>query len=164
MDADGAFVPTKVNCPADKNSTEYDNMLGKLTQEQWNNRGDKKYYSYGEAKGMWKLVLYRMDGDTKTEKAYTLNNFNNMVGSCEQTVYKSTINELKEAGIITVEDATKFQKPIRVVTGTAPDLQVGYIKILSDGSIGSTPNEGEATLMGELTLEQFINAIIQYSV
>lgn len=54
------------------------------------------YYTYGAATGMWKLVLYK-DG---VEKAYTINNFNNMVDGCADNVYKATLAELKEAGII----------------------------------------------------------------
>lgn len=56
----------------------------------------EKYYSYGFARGMWKLILYK-DG---REEPYTINNFNNMVISAASNVYKASLKELQEAGVI----------------------------------------------------------------
>lgn len=83
--------------------SDRDNATGKLTEADFE---EGKYYSYGAAKGMWRLVLYRQN----TEKAYTINNFNNMVNSCADNVYKATLYELQEADIIekTVDLSKKF--------------------------------------------------------
>ncbi|MDE6074982.1 MAG: hypothetical protein K2G26_00930, partial [Clostridia bacterium] len=62
--------------------------------------GDKVYYSYGLPQGMWKLVLYK----NKTEKGYTINNFDNMVNICANNVNDATLFELKEAGVINATD------------------------------------------------------------
>lgn len=150
-DANGKYNLVTVNCPADVTSEEYDNTLGKLTQSDWDNRGDKVYYTYGEAKGMWKLVLYRIDGNSKTEKAYTLNNFNNMVNSCAKSVYASTLGELQDAGVIA--STTNLNKYLKV--GTL------YVGINSSG-VPQLTTQSEASMMKNLTLEQLLTAVIQF--
>ena len=152
------YVLVDKNC-AGKTGTEYDNALGKLTQADWDNRGDTVYYTYGEAKGMWKLILYRVDGTTKTEKAYTLNNFNNMVSACSTTVYNSTLNELKDAEIIGNEiDRPALAKKLKTVVVESGTPTIQYIKVV-DGNISKTPNESEATPIGNFTLKQLLVAI-----
>ncbi|MDE7084705.1 MAG: hypothetical protein K2O81_05625, partial [Clostridia bacterium] len=94
---DGGFIMTEKNSANLPESAEKDNAVGKLTQADYDNRGETKYYTYGDAKGMWRLVLF----NNKTEKAYTINNFNNMVNSCADNVYSSTLGELQDAGLIT---------------------------------------------------------------
>lgn len=91
--ADGEFVLANTVKDAPQNDTAYDDELGHITEAQFN---AGTYYTYGGAKGMWRLVLYKND----REKAYTMNNFNNMVASCADTVYKSKLSALQEAGII----------------------------------------------------------------
>lgn len=137
--------------------TEYDDALGKLTATDWADSGKPVYYSFGQAKDMWRLLLYK----NGTEKAYTINNFNNMVSTTADTVYSSTLFDLQDAGVIDAN--TELTKKIRVITGTAPNLEVGYVKIESDGTIGTAPNDTEATPIGALTLEQLINAVISFS-
>ena len=108
---------------------------------------------------MWKLILYRVDGTTKTEKAYTLNNFDYMVNSCSDVVYNSTLNELKDAEIIGNEiDQAALDKKLKtvVVEGGIPTIK--YIKVV-DGNISYTANESEATPIGALTLKQLLVAI-----
>lgn len=155
-DANGKFNLVTINCPAEvtdpTTELEYDNNLGKLTQSDWDNRGDNVYYTYGEAKGMWKLILYRVDGSSKTEKAYTLNNFNNMVNSCATSVYNSTLGELQDAGIIS--GTTNLNKYLKVATA--------YIGITSSGNVTLTPNQAEATPMANLTLKQLLDVVINY--
>lgn len=148
---DGSYVLTEKNC-AGLTDTEYDNALGKLTQDEWNNRGDKQYYTYGAAKGMWKLILYRVEGNTKTEKAYTINNFNNMVNSCAESVYNSTLGELKEAKIIS--NTTNLDKYMK-----AGSL---YITVDASGNPTTTPNQSEAKKMSELTLRQLLDSVIKF--
>lgn len=65
------------------------------------------YYSYGPAKGMWKLILYKSvttdsetPATTKYEAAYTINNFNDMITYAASNVYNATLGELQEAGVI----------------------------------------------------------------
>lgn len=154
-DANGKLCLVTNNCPTEITGTAdeeaYDNSLGKLTQSDWDNRGDKTYYTYGEAKGMWKLVLYRVDGDSKTEKAYTLNNFNNMVNSCATSVYSSTLGELKDAGIIA--ETTNLNKYLKVGTQ--------YVGINAGGSPYLT-TQANATMMKDLTLKQLLDAVITF--
>lgn len=145
------YVLVDKNC-AGKTGTEYDNALGKLTQVDWDNKGDTVYYTYGEAKGMWKLILYRVDGTTKTEKAYTLNNFNNMVSACSDTVYNSTLGELKGAGII--ESTTDLDKYMKV-SGQ-------YVTIDSNGNPDITPEQSQAKKLNDLTLKQLLDTVIKY--
>lgn len=145
-----SYVLTEVGCDG-LEGTEYDNALGKLTQEQWDSKGDKTYYTYGEAKGMWKLILYRVDGTEKTEKAYTINNFNNMVSACSTTVYNSTLGELKEAGII--DDGTDLNKYLKAGTG--------YL-VVNNGSLNITDNKNSATKMQDLTLKELLDFVTTY--
>lgn len=163
-DADNGFALTKIGCTEGMDETAYDNALGKLTQEQWEKAVSegKDFYTYGEAKGMWKLILYRtLDDKTKTEKAYTINNFNNMVNSCTTTVYNSTLGELRAAGIISVEESS-LDKKIKVVTSNGNIPVLGYVKI-ENGAINSTTVEAEATSMKDLTLKQLVDAIILFN-
>ncbi len=88
------LVNTRDNPPED--DTAYDNALGHITEEEFK---AGEYFTYGEAQGMWRIVLY----NNKVEKAYTMNNFNNMVSSCADNVYKSTLYDLQKAEIIDKE-------------------------------------------------------------
>lgn len=129
---------------------EYDNWVGKITEEQFNTGN---YYTYGAAKGMWKLVLYRVKSDgTKTEKAYTLNNFNAMVESCSDVVYNSTLGELKEAGIIA--QTTNLDKYMKI--GSL------YITFNAAGEPTTTTDSNLAMKMGDLTLKQLLDVVLTY--
>ena len=86
-------------------STERDDAMGHITQAQFDGG---EYYTYGEAQGMWRIVLYK-EG---REKAYTMNNFNNMVAACADTVYKSTLYELQSAGILQIEIPDDGSNPL----------------------------------------------------
>ncbi|MGN0807507.1 MAG: hypothetical protein ACI4MN_03545 [Candidatus Coproplasma sp.] len=139
---------------------DYDNALGKLTEEQFN-AGD--YYTYGEAKGMWKLVLYRIDeSGNKTEKAYTLNNFDYMVNTCSDVVYNSTLQELQDAEII--EDTVNLQKTIKTVNTSDPingegGINYQYVTVV-DGNVTLTSDSSQAKKIGELSLKQLLAAIM----
>ncbi|MGN0811882.1 MAG: hypothetical protein ACI4MQ_00020 [Candidatus Coproplasma sp.] len=167
---DGSYDLVTSNCPAKPASavegseeykaweTAYDNALGKLTQEDWNSRGDKQYYTYGEAKGMWKLILYRVDGSTKTEKAYTLNNFNNMVNSCAETVYNSTLGELQGAKII--GNDIDLSKKLKTVEVSGYTVTVRYLAVEDGtGNIVTVDTEAEGTPISGFTLKQLLVAI-----
>ncbi len=76
---------------------------GLLTSEEFaaGKSAGKTYYTYGDAKGMWKLILMqREDNGTKHEKLYTLKNFHEMITSAASNVYGATLGELQEAEII----------------------------------------------------------------
>ncbi len=154
MDENGAFNLTEKNC-AGLTGTAYDNMLGKLTQSDWDNRGSTVYYTYGAAQGMWKLILYRIDSGVKTEKAYTINNFNNMVTACSNTVYNSTLGELQEAGII--DNGTDLTKCFKA--GVDSSLNQLYFIINNDNTYGTTADKASATQMKDLTLKQLLNFV-----
>ena len=94
------YVLTEVEA-AGETGTDKDDAMGKLDASEFAGRGDKVYYSYGVPQGMWKLVLFK----NKTEKGYTINNFNNMVTICANNVNDATLRELKEAGVINATDA-----------------------------------------------------------
>lgn len=76
--------------------TAYDDALGHLGSISQEEFAAGEYYTYGAAQGMWKLVLYK----NGREKAYTMNNFNNMVASCAETVCNAELALLQEAGIV----------------------------------------------------------------
>lgn len=110
--------------------TAKDDAMGKLTKAQFDARGDKVYYSYGVPQSMWKLVLYK----NKTEKGYTINNFNNMVSICANNVNDATLRELKEAGVI-----------------NATDENLNKVLTLPDSS---------KHVLGDMKLAELINAVI----
>lgn len=70
---------------------------GRLTAQQASAAFESgRYYSFGQATGMWKIMLYK-DG---AEKAYTIDNFNNLVATCTLNLYGATLGELQNAGVI----------------------------------------------------------------
>lgn len=92
---DFVLVNTQDEPPAD--DTAYDDALGHILTQADFDAGT--FYTYGEATGMWRIVLYK----NGFEKAYTMNNFNNMVASCADNVYKSTLYDLQKACIIAAD-------------------------------------------------------------
>ncbi len=88
-DAEGEFV--LVNDGAE------DGSRGRLTAAQASSAFESgRYYSFGQATGMWKIMLCK-DG---AEKAYTIDSFNNLVAACTLNLYSSTLGELQNAGVI----------------------------------------------------------------
>ncbi len=75
-----------------------EDLVGRLTEEEFNEgiASGVEYYTYGEAQGMWRLILFKED----KEKVYTLNNFNNMVKECTGNIYNAKLSTLQEAKII----------------------------------------------------------------
>lgn len=96
----------------DNGGYELVNGTGKLTEEEWNNRGTDgvTYYTYGQAKGMWKLILY-VEGE---ENVYTINNFHNMITHAAKNVQNATIRELVEAEILTGISAEKLEGTLKI--------------------------------------------------
>lgn len=101
---------------------------GHITEEQFE---AGEFYTYGEAQGMWRLVLYK-DG---VEKAYAMNDLDNMVASCAATLYKSKLGQLQAAGII----------------GADKDLS------------GTLTIDGQTKTVAEFTLEDIIWFVIDAS-
>lgn len=91
-DESGVFSYVNIEYANDSDDSN-DDLVGRLTKEQFE---AGTYYSYGEAKGMWRLILFKQD----KEKVYTLNNFNNMINSSKTNINNATLKTLKEAGII----------------------------------------------------------------
>lgn len=87
---DGVFVYVKDGAEDDE--------VGTLTLQEYEEgvASGVTYYSYGEAVGMWRLILFK-DG---REKVYTLNNFNNMINTSTANINNATLGTLQEAGII----------------------------------------------------------------
>lgn len=88
-----------------------DNKIGYLTATQFEELREQgvELYTYGEAKGMWRLILMITEYDEdpegiQHEKVYTLNNFNNMIQSCTQNINNATLKDLRDAGIIKMTD------------------------------------------------------------
>lgn len=77
--------------------TAYDDALGHITKEQFDNG---TFYTFGEAKGMWRLILYKNVNGKDVEKAYTMNNFNNMIACSTQNINNATLGTLQAAGIV----------------------------------------------------------------
>lgn len=135
-DGNGGFAMTEKNSKDLPESVEKDNAFGKLTQTDYDTRGETKYYTYGDAKGMWRLVLF----NKKTEKAYTINNFNNMVNSCADNVYSATLGELQDAGLITDDIKGKT-----------------FTYVTTDG-------QSHSVVLENLTLKQLIDIVLSMSV
>ncbi|MDE7379723.1 MAG: hypothetical protein K2N14_01605 [Clostridia bacterium] len=131
LDENEAYVLVELNVPENATETERDDTVGYLKDTQYE---DGKYYAYGSSQGMWRLVLNK----NKREKAYTLNNFNNMVNVCSQNVYEATLGELQDAGLIT--DDIKGKQFNYIVNGTPHSVQ-----------------------LEELTLQQLIEIVLQMS-
>ena len=149
-DGNGAFKLYDVNAKARSgygtpgfNETVYDEELGHVTKAQFEADG-AEFYTYGKAKGMWKIILYARNtnegavdahGDklARREKAYTLNNFNNMVAESALNVNGATLYELKDAGIINSS--------------------------VTDGQLAKKLS-GQSKTLGEMTLEELITAAI----
>ena len=93
--------------PADPEEAEgyNEDTYGVLTKEQFDAMRSQGLYTYGKAKGMWKLVLMKKDnGGIKREKVYTLNNLHNMILTCAANIGNASLKDLKEAGIISTSD------------------------------------------------------------
>ena len=110
---------------------------GRLTLEQWETG---TFYTYGEATGMWKLILY-VNG---SESVYTINNFHNMINSAAQNVNSAKLYELQEAGILTVSKE-QLDKHLKIIT---IDEQT------------SQPKENDYGVLGELQLRQLIDIVV----
>lgn len=143
-DGDAFVLATQENPPEDE--TAYDDALGHITSGQFNSN-EGTYYTYGEAKGMWRLVLYK-EGK---EKAYTMNNFNNMVAACADSVNDATLSELQKAGVVNATKE-KLDKKLKFTNGGASC----YVK--ADGSL--TLNETEGVTLGEMKLASLINFVV----
>lgn len=143
---DEAFLlaNTAENPPAD--DTAYDDALGHITQEQFNSG---TYYTYGEAKGMWRLVLYK----NGAEKAYTMNNFNNMVAACADTVNNATLGELRKAGVV---NATEEQLAKKM------QISASGVTLYVNAEGGLTSNESEAVSLGEMKLADLVNVVVTH--
>lgn len=61
---------------------------------------DETYYTHGATKGIWSMLL-KSGG---TEKVYTLNNIDDMVGAATNNIKDGTLGDLKAAGIINMTD------------------------------------------------------------
>lgn len=149
VEENGSLVLDHTLADAETDQTAKDDALGHITSDMLSN--GKTYYSYGETTGMWRIVLLK-DG---VEKAYTINNFNNMVAVCAQNVNKATLNELKDAGVVeaTAEDLAKKVK------FTYMGAEV-YLK--ADGT--ATVNESEGVTLGEMTVEKLVDFVLTYFV
>lgn len=141
------FILDHTQADALSGETEKDDALGHITEEQF--KGGTAYYTYGEATGMWRLVLYK-DGK---EKAYTMNNFNNMVGACADTVNDATLSELAKAGVVNAKEEQLANKLKFSYEGAQC-----YVK--ADGSL--TVNQSEGVALGEMKLANLINFVITY--
>ena len=113
------------------------NGTGRLTAEEIAQFDENTYYTYGEAKGMWKLILY-VDGENgvKVENVYTINNFHTMITQAAKNVNDATLYELLDAGVLTVN---------------REDL--GKTLVWGEG-------EGESAELGSLTLRELVNVVI----
>ncbi len=137
-----AFILDHTQADALTDETEKDDALGHLTEQQFN---AGTFYTYGEAKGMWRLVLYK----NGKEKAYTMNNFNNMVAACADSVNDATLSELAKAGVVNATDA-QLNKKIKLVNQ--------YVN--ADGEL--TSNESEGVTLGEMKLANLINLVVNH--
>ena len=141
-----AYVLDHTLADAETDDTAKDDALGHITSEQF---ASGTYYTYGGAKGMWRLVLYK----NGREKAYTMNNFNNMVAACADSVNDATLSELAKAGVVNATEEQLANK-LKIVYGGAQC----YVK--ADGSL--TVNESEGVALGEMKLADLINFVITY--
>ena len=131
MDDTQAKAAQEAAAEEDK-ETAYDDALGHITKEQFDNG---TFYTFGEAKGMWRLILYKNVNGKDVEKAYTMNNFNNMIACSTQNINNATLGTLQAAGIVDkTADLTK-------------KLNVG----------------GTDYVLSEMTLKDIINYVVSVS-
>jgi len=105
MNGSGGFDLTDKNSKDLEEGMAKDDASGTLTQKDYDDKGETRYYTYGAARGMWRFVLYKWydvntESERNAEKAYTINNFNNMVNQCATNVYRAKLGELQDAGLI----------------------------------------------------------------
>ena len=94
-ETDGVFTYVNEECGKDQLTED---KVGRLSEQEFNDgiAAGVKYYSYGEAKGMWRLIIFKEN----REKVYTLNNFNNMINVCTTNINNATLDTLQKSGII----------------------------------------------------------------
>lgn len=73
------------------------NGTGKLTSDSF---VAGKYYTYGEARGIWKTLLYK-DG---SEVACTIEHLDELTNNVSNNIGKSTLSDLTEIGILDLTD------------------------------------------------------------
>lgn len=142
---------TEVNVPDGATTTQREDTIGNLfdTDIKEAIASGKKYYTYGEARGMWRLVLYKktdVDNDgvfRLIEKGYTINNFNNMVAVCANNVFEATLSELYDA---------------KVITGITPE-QLEKSLTWTDAS-----HAVHTSKLKDLTFKQLIDAVLTFAV
>ena len=71
-----------------------------VTEEQFNTGN---YYTYGEAQGTWKLLLYAQDeGGVKREHAYSVNAITELMNNVTDNTEETTLKELTDAGMLSM--------------------------------------------------------------
>lgn len=85
-----------------------------------------KYYTYGEAQGVWKILLYAENKETgvSTEKAYTINGMPNMITNVSYNMQHSTLQTLSDAGVLEFPEGSLDKTVGGKVLGKMTILQV----------------------------------------
>ena len=85
-----------------------------------------KYYTYGEAQGVWKILLYAENKETgvSTEKAYTINGMPNMITNVSYNMQHSTLQTLSDAGVLEFPEGSLDKTVDGKVLGKMTILQV----------------------------------------
>jgi len=132
-DSDGAFVYVNNQYLNDSVESNVD-KVGVLTEEEFNEgvAAGTTYYSYGQAKEMWRLILFK----NNQEKVYTLNNFGNMINTCTGNINNATLLTLQEAGIL--DETANLNKTLTWYENGEP----------------------KSRNLGEMTLKELISAVI----
>lgn len=111
---DGKYTLVNVNPAA----------LGKLEESQFT---ENTYYTYGEAQGIWKMLLYK-DG---SEAAYTINNLTDMIGNVSDNMSKATLRDLHNSGILVFSEPSALEKSINYNEQTVKLGDLGLLDFMN---------------------------------
>lgn len=132
-----------------------DKKLGKLTAAEYEAglAAGTKYYTYGETKGLWKLMLCStattiVDGNevtrfTSDEQVYKVNDFNKLIAGATLNIKNATLFELCDAGI--VDEGSLYHK----------DTETGVVDRTRPKKIWQTE-----IILGELTILDALDRIV----
>lgn len=107
---DGSEKFTLVNIPG--------NALGKITAQQFAALGGE-YYTYGEANGVWQILLYNED----SESVYTVNNLAAMMDNVSKNMSHSTLRQLHEIGVLVIDKPEFFDNKLYYLDSSMRPVQ-----------------------------------------
>lgn len=94
---------------------------GKITASEFE---ENKYYTYGPANAMWKILLYSDDGET----AFSVNGLTAIADNITSNIRNSTMRDLDAAGIVNMGDS--LDNPIKGTDKTIGEITLSELLLL----------------------------------